>query len=40
MVELKDYQQQMEDNLQFHSSLMVMGRTFASLKVHNWKVHM
>ena len=40
MVELKDHQQQMEDNLQFHSSLMGMGRTFASLKVHNLKVHM
>ena len=40
MVEVKDHQPQMEDNLQFHSCLMVMRRTFASLKVHNVKVHM
>ena len=38
MVELKGHQQQeMEGKLQFHLCLMLMERTFASLKVHNLK---
>ena len=40
-VELKDRQQQeMEGKLQFHSHLTLMECMFASLKVHNLKVHM
>ena len=41
MAEQKDHQQQeMEGKLQFHSCLMLMERTFASLKINNLKVCM
>ena len=41
MAELKDCQQQeTEDELQSHSCLTVMERTFTSLKVHSPKVRM
>ena len=33
-------QQEMGGELQFHSHLTVLERTFASLKAHNLKVHM
>jgi len=40
MVELKDCQQwEKEGKLQFHSSLMLIERICASLKVFNLKVH-
>ena len=36
MIELKDHQQlEMESKLQFHSNMMLMACTFASLKVCN-----
>ena len=41
MVELKGHQQQeTEGKLQFHSSLSLMERIFASLKAHNLKICM
>ena len=40
MAELKDRQQQeTEGERQFHSCLTLMERTFASLEVHNLKIH-
>ena len=41
MLELKDkHQQEIEGKLPLCSCLMLMERTFTSLKVHNLQVHM